>query len=133
RNISTVETPSGPQGNTLLFTTVISYYQGKLDNLDSSIQSLEDSFIAELRSNLRPDYPFELHGGITQTLTFTTEGFTKMDYGNPINTLPPPSNLNIPNYNEYNLADYFKLFGSERGRILVAGEFINPIIETAAT
>jgi hypothetical protein len=126
QKLSTVQTPSGPLGNTLLYTTVMTYYQSKLETLDSSIQGLENAFMAELQNNLRPGQPFELHGGVAQTVTFATEGFTKMNYGSPVFTLPPPSNLAIPNYNQYNLADYFKIFDSERSSLTVSGEFVFP-------
>lgn len=133
RNLSTVQTPSGPQGNSLLYTTVMTYYQSKLETLDSSMQGLEAAFMAELQNNLRPGQPFKLHGGITQTVPFTTDGFTKMNYGNPVFTLPPPSNLTIPNYNQYNLADYFQIFGAERSRLSVVGEFFFSSNDEAST
>lgn len=124
--ISTVETPSGPQGNHLLFTTVISNYQNHLETLDTSIQGIETGFMTEVQNNLRPGLPFDLYGGVAQTVTFATEGFTKLDYGNPVYTLEAPSNLPIPNYNEYNLADYFRLFETERSHLTLDAEFVFP-------
>lgn len=60
-NIASLTTLSGTVGNSLLFSTVITHYQGKLDQLDVAIQLQESTFLEEVRSK----------SGISRTETFS--------------------------------------------------------------
>ncbi len=112
-NISTRNTLTGTLGNTLLFTNVITYYQGKLNQLDGQIQQEEAAYAQEIRSKNGIDRqePFNLYGGIDQALTYTPPGLNAIDYDASALTLTVPSNLmvHIPNFNRYNLAEYLKI------------------------
>lgn len=119
QNISTVQTPEGSIGNTLLFSTVITLYQDKLNLMDASIQSLENAFLNEVHAvRLQRSDPFDLYGGIDQPLTYVTPELTTATCANPDvhGSFPTTSNLKslFPNFDRYNLADYLKL-----GRIAV--------------
>lgn len=114
QNISTVQTQAGPIANTLLFSTVITLYQGKLNAMDSSIQVLESRYITEVFSvDLKRDEPFDLYGGIAQDLFYETSELTTFTCGAPEThgSFAATSNLRslFPNLERYNLADYLRL------------------------
>jgi hypothetical protein len=128
RNLSTRLTPDGPQGNSLLFSTAITLHQNKLDSLDGSLRSLETAFVNEVRANrLQRSEPFDLYGGVDQSLTFQAEGFKQMTYGEPGQTLPLPANLaaHIATLNRYNLAEYFHLSDTAKNRVSIFGILSN--------
>ena len=113
-NISTQQTTDGPLGNSLLFTTVITLYQGKLGMLDSSIQSLENAFVNEVQAlRLQRSEPFDLYGGVDQAITYVAPELTTMTCGSAgtYGSYPVPSTLKslIPDFARYNLADYLQL------------------------
>lgn len=113
-NISTVQTPTGSIGNTLLFSTVITLYQEKLNLMDSSIQAVENGFLKEVReTRLQRVEPFNLYGGIDQSLTYVTPELTTATCGDAATngSFPTTSNLRslFPNFERYNLADYLNL------------------------
>lgn len=118
RNLSTLHVMSNTVGNQLLFSTVITNYQSKVDGLDSSIESIENAFMNEVRSGrLQRAEPFSVHGGAYQSLTYRAPGVRVADCGNPEgNSYRLPSQLTdrIPSFDVFNLAEYFKLgkFGS---------------------
>ncbi len=114
QKISTRQTEAGPIGNTLLFSSVITYYQEKLDTLDSAIQPIESSYLNEvLALRLQRAEPFNLFGGNDQPLTYITPEVTTATCGDPgeHGSFPTTSNLRslFPNFQLYNLADYLKL------------------------
>jgi hypothetical protein len=111
QNLSTLLTTSGPQGNSLLYTTVITNYQNKLAMLDSSIQQVESVYVNEVRQNvLQRAEPFDLYGGIMQPLSYVPAEFSTLTCGNKPEHGPRAlsSNLKpfIPNFDLYNMADY---------------------------
>jgi hypothetical protein len=123
RNISSVETPTGTVGNRLLFTTVMTYYQDKLDGMDSGLQATESEFLNEVRANrLQRSDPFDLYGGVDQVVTFQAEGFKQMNYGDQGESLPLPSNVSarIATLNRYNLAEYFTLSNTVQNNVSIA-------------
>lgn len=127
--ITTVQTPDGPKGNTLLFDTVISHYQGKLDAMGGSLQQVENTFYNDLRANLlQRAEPFNLYGGLDQPLTYVTPELTTATCGDPggHGSYPAPVNLRslIPNFDRYNLAEYLRL-GSFS--VCISDEWINPL------
>lgn len=125
-NLSTQLTPNGPQGNSLLYTTVISYYQSKVDAVGQAIHTMEGAYVDDVRVHrLQRTDPFDLYGGIDQALAYQAAGFQQMSYGDSGGTLPLPSNLVIPNFNRYTLAEYFKLFGAEQASITLDGFMSN--------
>ncbi len=129
QNISTRQTATGPQGNTLLFSTVITQYQNKLDALDSAIQSVERSYINEIQfGRLQRAESFNLYGGISQPLTYVSPELSNTTCGNlaGYGTYPLASNLKalIPNFDLYNLAEYLKLGGFA---VCLSDEWLNPI------
>jgi hypothetical protein len=114
QKLSTQLTQAGPLGNSVLFSTVITHYQSKLDSLDSSIQALESAFLNDVRTNqLQRSEPFDLYGGIDQPLSYLTPELTTATCGNPDGhgSYPAPANLRslIPHFDRLNLADYLKL------------------------
>lgn len=110
QNISTVQTPDGPQGNRLLYSTVITYYENKMEQLDSAIQSVETTFVNEKRALdwLRVE-EVNLFGGLDQQLTYLPPEFTTVTCNDA--NVPAPSNLRgvIPHFDRYNLAEYLRL------------------------
>ena len=113
RNISTLSTPGGPQGNTPLFTGVITYYNSKLAQLDSALLSHSTAFTQEVQLvRLKRDKPFDLWGGVAQTLTYQAPEFDTMvcgvEGGIPFMGIPALRNL-VPNMNRYMLAEYLKV------------------------
>jgi hypothetical protein len=130
-NLSTQLTQGGPQGNNLLFSTVITYYTNKLDRLDAGLQAIENNFVSEVHAfRLQHAEPFNLYGGVDQPLTFVSPELTNSTCGNMdgYGSYPLSSNLKalIPNFERYNLADYLKV-----GKLAVclADEWTNPMEE----
>ena len=113
RHISTLDTPSGPQGNTALFSGVSAYYKAKLAQLDASLRAKEDIFLQEVQTlRLKRDTPFDLWGGLDQPLAYHSPEFDVMTCGNPNGVkYAGATHLQsvIPNLRRYMLADYLKL------------------------
>jgi hypothetical protein len=111
QNIAALTTVTGTVGNELLYTTVISYYQGRLDRLDSRIQPIEAAYVQEVQGGrLERVEPFNLCGGIDQPLIFQPPGLTMLSYDED-GVLPAPANLKaqITGLNRYTLAEYFTI------------------------
>jgi hypothetical protein len=129
RRISTLDTPTGPQGNKPLFTGVSTYYRSKLAQLDTTIQSREIAYLVEITgtTGLQRDQPFDLWGGIDQSLVYQTPDVGMMTCGGSQSPLPAPSNVKtfITSYNRYNLAEYLKL-GTIR--VCLSAALLNPQI-----
>lgn len=112
RNLTTLPALSGSQGNEVLFSGVISYYQGTLARLDAGIQPLEANYVLEVQTQqLERAEPFDLYGGIDQPLAFQAPGLQALTYGDGAATLPAPRNLpaQIEGFNRFNLAEYFAI------------------------
>jgi hypothetical protein len=117
RNLSTVQTLSGTApitiGNPLLFTSVISHYQGKVDALEAAIGPVEDAFMNEVRVNrLGRAEPFDVHGYIYQKFSFRApeaRAGTCNSQGQFKFEMPAGFEERIPNYDLYNLAEYLGL------------------------
>ena len=114
RGISTQVTAASPQANSLLFSTVITQYQDKLDAVDSSLQALETAFMNEVRGQrLQRNEPFDLYGGVDQPLTYAASEVATATCGDAgvYGSHPAPGNLKslLPNFARYNLADYLHL------------------------
>jgi hypothetical protein len=112
--LSTLVTPDGPLGNSLLFSTVITLYENKLGMLDSSIQALEQAYMHEVRADrLQRNEPFDLFGGLDQPLAYTAQEMVNATCGNDpfYGTVAIPRFLRavIPHFERYNLAEYLKL------------------------
>lgn len=112
-NLSTLTAITGTQGNHLLFSTVITYYQDKVDRLDQSLQSaVEAPFVQDVQANrLQRTQSFDLYGGIDQNLDYQAPELSNMTCGGTDLSMPAPNNLKAltPTFNRYNLAEYFKL------------------------
>lgn len=129
-HIATIDTPAGPQGNKPLYTGVVDYYKGKLIALDAGIQSQEVAFVQEVRANrIQRAEPFDLFGGIDQSLTYQSPQFNQMNCGDPIHnpSVPAPSNLKavVPGINRYILAEYLKLGQAPTLKVCLSGALIN--------
>jgi hypothetical protein len=127
--LSTLLTPSGPLGNSVVYSTVITMYQNKLDQVDAAIQGVEAAFVQEVVANqLKRSAPFDLYGGIDQTLSFTAEGLTQINTGDPAQMLPAPSNLtaNIDHFNRFNLAEYFVVANVPQTKATIEAVLLNP-------
>ena len=121
RNLSTVTTVSttitgtvtSTVGNHLLYTTVISHYQSKIDALNAGIAAVENNFMNEVRVNrLGRAEPFDLHGYLYQPLAYRTPEVAVATCGSPEHYAYPLFSgfeQRIPNFELYNLADYLKL------------------------
>ena len=122
RNIAAINTLTNTQGNTLLFSNVITHYQGKLDQVDVGIQALEAAYLAEIRASLQQTQTFDLYGGIDQALTYKAPGLDRMSQ-DPEQTLPAPHNLaaNITNFNRYNLAEYLTISNTAHLKVSFTG------------
>ncbi len=127
-NIAALPTAAGSQGNEVLFSNVISYYQGTLDQLDGAIRPLEGAYVLEVQTQeLKRAEPFNLYGGIDQPLAFQAPGAGEMSYGDGAGTLPPPANLKpqIGGFNRYNLAEYFAISPTMPIATAMVGALIN--------
>jgi hypothetical protein len=115
-NISTIQTPSGPQGNGPLFTALTDYYNAKLQALDSALKGSEAAFVNEVQRSLNRSAPFDLYGGLDQSLAYPyqPDDFSTTTCGG---TAPPESQLATPrhlknmiaDYNRFALADYLQV------------------------
>ncbi|NJM40848.1 MAG: hypothetical protein HC853_08780 [Anaerolineae bacterium] len=113
RHISTLDTPTGPQGNKPLFTGISTYYRSKLAQLDTANQARETAYLLEITgtTGLQRTQPFDVWGGIDQSLAYQTPDLGTLACGGAQSPLPAPSNVKtlIPNFNRINLAEYLKL------------------------
>ncbi|MFN8445923.1 MAG: hypothetical protein U0175_34350 [Caldilineaceae bacterium] len=112
RNLSTIVTGTVPQGNSLLFTQVISNYQGKLSAIDGSLATLESDFVKNVQNNnLQRSQPFDLYGGVDQVVSYVPAELSQMSCGGSDPALATPGNVQsqLPNFDRYNLAEYLKL------------------------
>jgi hypothetical protein len=128
-NLSTQLTQAGPQGNNLLFSTVITHYQNKLDGLDSGLQAIENNFVNEVQGfRLQRAEPFNLYGGLDQPLSYIPPELSNTTCGNApdYGSYALGSNLQalIPNFERYNLAEYMRLGNFA---VCLSDEWINPI------
>jgi hypothetical protein len=109
QNISTMLTPNGPQGNGPLFTALTSYYNAKLEALDGALVQSEAAYVKDLQNQLDRTTPFDLYGGLDQSLASRPADFKTMSCGGQVpEPFATPNNLKnaVPNYNRVALADY---------------------------
>ena len=52
-NISTIDTPNGPQGNAPLLNGVMAYYTTKLQAVDTALQSTQNAYVQEVQGRLQ--------------------------------------------------------------------------------
>lgn len=119
---------AGSRGNELLFTQVISYYEGTLDRLDGGIQPIEVAYLAEVQNQeLKRAEPFDLYAGIDQPLTYLSPGIQSLTYDDSANTLAVPNNLKvqIPGFNRYNLAEYFAISSTPQIAVSMVSFLLN--------
>jgi hypothetical protein len=112
QNISTIQTPSGPQGNAPLFTGVTAYYTAKLQALDSALADSETAYVKDVQASLRREGPFDLYGGLDQSLASLPNDFKTITCGGTAPyTLATPRYLKnmISDYNRFALADYLQV------------------------
>lgn len=128
-NISTIEAPTGPQGNGPLFSGLTSYYNEKLQALDNALQASEAAFAQEVQSALNRPAPFELYGGLDQSLAlpYQPEGFQSIRCGNdglPEGGLAAPLHLKniLHGYNRLALAEYL---GLKAPQVCIYGEWLS--------
>ncbi len=114
QNISTIQTPSGPQGNGPLWSGLTAYYRSKQEALDYALLDKETTFVKSVQTDLGRPVGFDLYGGLDQQLATSPTDFATMTcgggYGEQIR-VPAPRNLKnmVPAYNRYALADYLGL------------------------
>jgi hypothetical protein len=112
QNISTIQTPSGPQGNAPLFIGLNAYYSNKLQALDSALRYSEVAYASEVQNALKRPTSFELYGGLDQALAYQPADFYTVTcngaYDLPLET---PFNLKnaVSDYNRFALADYHQV------------------------
>ncbi len=130
RNIASLTTLSGTVGNSLLFSTVITHYQGKLDQLDGAIQVQESAFLEEVRSKsgISRTETFSLYGGIDQVLPYQAPGLQSMAQGESNELLPLPNNLTteIPHLNRYILGEYLRISNTAQISVSMFAVLDNP-------
>jgi hypothetical protein len=125
RAISTIQTADGPKANTPLFTGVISYYSAKLDALDRALLAKETAYVAEVQASLKRSTPFDLFGGLDQTVAHQVGDFSTIGCGGTQQDgLATPSNLAnvVPEYKRQLLADYL---GTSKLSVCLAAEWAN--------
>lgn len=146
-NISTLNTVSGTIGNTLLYSTVITYYQGKLNGLDKAIENQEAKFMQEIMGKEGIDgkwvgkkgkwgaidrtEPFTLHAGIDQVLAYQSPGLQGMVQGSSDEKIALPANLlpQIADINRYVLAEYLRISNTATIEVYMNTTLENPRIE----
>jgi hypothetical protein len=114
QNISTIQTPSGPQGNAPLWSELTNYYNAKLEALDRALLDHETAFVKEVQTALGRPVGFDLYGGLDQPLAYQPTDFATMTcgggYGEQIRVMAPRNLQNmVPAYHRYALADYLRL------------------------
>jgi hypothetical protein len=116
QNISTIQTPAGPQGNGPLFNALNAYYDSKLQALDGGLAASEATFVADVQAQRSRAVPFDLYGGLDQSLAppYRPDDFSTMTCGGSgaeASRLPAPRHLSnmIASYNRFALADYLGL------------------------
>ncbi|MFN8489946.1 MAG: hypothetical protein U0350_20335 [Caldilineaceae bacterium] len=121
-NISTLSVVTGTVGNNPLFAQVIAYYQGKLGQMDSTVQAAETSFVQD---QLKLDKKLNLYGGLDQPLDYQAPELSQMTCGGLDPALATPSSVKsqLPNFNRHNLAEYF---GLGTLSACVFGKLLNP-------
>jgi hypothetical protein len=113
-NITTIQTPDGPQGNAPLFTALTTNYHTKLAALDAALQANEQEFVKQVQGALERPVPFDLFGGMDQLLgqAYWPAEFMaiKCGLGNQ-GSLPAPGYLDyaLSGYNRFALAEYLKI------------------------
>lgn len=114
------------QGNTPLFTAVISNYNQHLGAVDSGLRATEAAFVREQVSQLGRSTPFDLYGGVDQQVNHTPAEMTTMVCGNAPGypSLAAPYNLknSVPNYSHTVLADYLKV---KTVMVYLGGQWLN--------
>lgn len=108
-NISTIDTPSGPQGNGPLFSGVSAYYTSKLQALDQELLASEVAFARDVQTSLQREVPFALYGGLDQSLPYRPAEFSTWSCGGRYSfQLATPHNLRnmVSSYDRFALADY---------------------------
>jgi hypothetical protein len=113
-NISTIQTPSGPQANGPLWNGLTAYYNAKLEALDRALLDKETSFVTGVQTELGRPLGFDLYGGLDQPLQHQPTDFATMTCGgayiDQIRVAAPRNLKNmVPAYNRYALADYLGL------------------------
>lgn len=106
RTLGTMVAP-GSNGQSPLFTAVISYYSAKLDSLDARLLESELAFIDQQADQLQRSTGFDLYGGVDQQLTYTAPALDRIGCAD----VEAPENFAqyMPNLERYQLADYLKL------------------------
>jgi hypothetical protein len=128
-NIARIETSTGPQGNGPLFSGATAYYNEKLQGVDSALRASEASFVQEVQSALSRPVPFELYGGLNQSLPlpYQPEGFASLRCGTeglPEGGLAAPLHLKniLQGYNRFALAEYL---GLKALQVCLFGEWLS--------
>jgi hypothetical protein len=116
QNISTIQTPNGPQGNAPLWNGLTDYYNAKLQGLDNALIASEAAYAGELQATLKRTVPLDLYGGLDQTLPYPyrPDDFTTITCGGqgvPESRLAAPQHLKnlIASYHRFALADYLRV------------------------
>ena len=126
RNLATQITAADTTGNSLIFSQVITNYNGKLNALNNAIAGIENSYVQEVQTNrLQRQPPFDLYGGVDQTLAYQAPELSQMSCGglDPALATPVLVKSQLPNFNRYNLAEYF---GQGALRACVFGKLLRP-------
>lgn len=122
RRISTVDTPSGPQGNGQLFDTVVGFYNGKVTTLHSKLAEIETAYITE-RLGAAP--LVDLFGGVDQLPAYESPEWSTFTCKGSGAGLATPSGLKeqIPGLSRYQLAE---ALGLAQLAVCVGAELLNP-------
>ena len=122
RRISTVDTPSGPQGNGQLFDTVVGFYNGKVTTLHSKLAEIETAYITE---RLGSTPTVDLFGGVDQLPAYESPEWSTFTCKGSGAGLATPSGIKeqIPGLSRYHLAE---ALGLAQLAVCIGAELLNP-------
>jgi hypothetical protein len=122
RHISTIDSPTGPQGNQQLFDTVVGFYNSKVTTLHSKLVEIEMAYRTE-RLGATP--LVDLFGGVDQVPAYESPEWTTFTCKGTSTGLPTPSGLKeeIPSLSRYHLAE---ALGLAQLGVCLSAELLNP-------
>jgi hypothetical protein len=126
--ISAPTVMSGTISPSAVLSGALGYYDTKRLVLNNAMAQVEQAYLAELTSTLglNRDTPFDLFGGLNQTLQHKTAEFVSFSCGASAPALATPDNLGrfASGYANFTLADYLRL-PADTLKICLSAEWID--------
>jgi len=124
--------PTGTLSDSAVISGALSFYDGKRRTLENALANVEQAYFIELTSTLglNRETPFDLFGGVTQTLQHKTPEFVSFSCAGTAPILETPNNLGrVANgYAVITLADYLHL-PADAFKVCLSAEWVNVEVE----